>query len=78
MNEGEIKMDRYTKGFVQASLVYFFLAAGFGIWMGMFETTEPVRFAHVHFNLLGFMAMMHNADEKKILAELNEAAGPGK
>jgi hypothetical protein len=51
-------MDRYTKGFVLASLVYFFLAAGFGIWMGMFETTEAVRFAHVHFNLLGFMAMM--------------------
>jgi hypothetical protein len=51
-------MDRYTKGFVLASLVYFFLAAGLGIWMGMAETTESVKFAHVHFNLLGFMAMM--------------------
>ena len=27
-------MDRYTKGFVVASLVYFFLAAVLGIWMG--------------------------------------------
>ena len=27
-------MDRYTKGFVVASLVYFFLASGLGIWMG--------------------------------------------
>jgi hybrid cluster-associated redox disulfide protein len=51
-------MDRYTKGFVLASLVYFFLAAGLGVWMGMAETTEAVKFAHVHFNLLGFMAMM--------------------
>ena len=33
-------MDRYTKGFVLASLVYFFLAAGFGMWMGMADTPE--------------------------------------
>ena len=51
-------MDRYTKGFVLASLVYFFLAAILGIWMGLAETGEWVKFAHVHFNLLGFMAMM--------------------
>jgi len=51
-------MDRYTKGFVLASLVYFFLAAILGIWMGLTETQEWVKFAHVHFNLLGFMAMM--------------------
>ena len=51
-------MDRYTKGFVLASLVYFFLAAIMGIWMGLAETGEWVKFAHVHFNLLGFMAMM--------------------
>jgi hypothetical protein len=57
-NKGELDMDRYTKGFVLASLVYFFLAASFGIWMGVTETAEWVKFAHVHFNLLGFMAMM--------------------
>jgi hypothetical protein len=51
-------MDRYTKGFVVASLVYFFLAAVLGIWMGGTETAGWVRFAHVHFNLLGFMSMM--------------------
>jgi len=51
-------MDIYTKGFVLASLVYFFLAAAFGIWMGAAETSEWVRFGHVHFNLLGFMSMM--------------------
>ena len=51
-------MDRYTKGFVLASLAYFFLAAALGLWMGLAETREWVKFAHVHFNLLGFMAMM--------------------
>jgi len=51
-------MDRYTKGFVVASLIYFFLAAVLGIWMGGSDAAGWVRFAHVHFNLLGFMSMM--------------------
>jgi len=51
-------MDRYTKGFVIASLVYFFLATVFGIWMGVADAPEWVSFGHIHFNLLGFMAMM--------------------
>ncbi len=51
-------MDRYTKGFVVASLIYFFLAAVLGIWMGGADAAGWVRFAHVHFNLLGFMSMM--------------------
>jgi hypothetical protein len=50
-------MDRYTKGFVVASLAYFFLAAVLGIWMGG-RAPGWVHFAHVHFNLLGFMSMM--------------------
>ena len=57
LDKGDI-MDRYTKGFVVASLVYFFLAAVLGIWMGGSDAAGWVRFAHVHFNLLGFMAMM--------------------
>ncbi len=51
-------MDRYTKAFVFASLVYFFLAAVLGVWMGAAEPAGWVHFAHVHFNLLGFMSMM--------------------
>jgi len=51
-------MDRYTKGFVIASLVYFFVAAVLGIWMGGADAAPWVHFAHVHFNLLGFMTMM--------------------
>jgi hybrid cluster-associated redox disulfide protein len=51
-------MDRYTKGFVVAALGYFFLAAVLGIWIGAAEPASWAKFAHVHFNLLGFMAMM--------------------
>ena len=51
-------MDRYTKGFVVASLVYFLLAAVLGTWMGSAEAGAWVKFAHVHFNLFGFMSMM--------------------
>lgn len=51
-------MDRYTKGFVVASLVYFVLASLLGLWMGLGTAPGWARFAHVHFNLLGFMAMM--------------------
>ena len=51
-------MDRYTKGFVVASLAYFLAAAVLGIWMGGTDAAGWVRFAHVHFNLLGFMSMM--------------------
>src|SRR3972149_6059941 len=51
-------MDRYTKAFVVASLVYFFLAAVLGVFLGAAEPAGWVPFAHVHFNLLGFMSMM--------------------
>jgi hypothetical protein len=51
-------MDKYTKAFVVASLGYFVAAAAFGIWMGGGSAPEWASFGHVHFNLLGFMAMM--------------------
>jgi hybrid cluster-associated redox disulfide protein len=51
-------MDRYTKGFVIASLVYLVLASILGMWMGASGVPAWGRFAHVHLNLLGFMAMM--------------------
>jgi hypothetical protein len=51
-------MDRYTKGFVVAALGYFFLAAVLGIWIGSADAAPWAHFAHVHFNLLGFMSMM--------------------
>jgi hybrid cluster-associated redox disulfide protein len=51
-------MDRYTKGFVVASLIYLVLASVLGIWMGTGDAPGWAPFAHIHFNLLGFMAMM--------------------
>jgi len=51
-------MDRHTKAFVVASLVYFLLASLLGVWMGAAATAGWVQFAHIHFNLLGFMSMM--------------------
>jgi hypothetical protein len=51
-------MDRYTKAFVAMSLVWFALAAALGGWMATTNSPEWARFGHVHFNLLGFMAMM--------------------
>lgn len=51
-------MDRYTKAFVVASLIYFASATGIGVWMAGTNAPAGADFAHVHFNLLGFMAMM--------------------
>jgi hypothetical protein len=51
-------MDRFTKSFVIASLVYLVAAAALGLWMGIGSAPEWAYFGHVHFNLLGFMAMM--------------------
>lgn len=51
-------MDRYTKAFVIASLTYLVAAAALGLWMGAGDAPGWAWFGHVHFNLLGFMAMM--------------------
>jgi len=51
-------MDRYTKAFVVVSLVYLVAAAALGLWMGAGGAPDWAWFGHVHFNLLGFMAMM--------------------
>ncbi len=51
-------MDRYTKGFVLASLVYLMAAGALGALTRGAPSPEWVKFAHVHFNLAGFMSMM--------------------
>lgn len=50
-------MDRYPKLFILFSLTYFGIGGLLGIAMGALGH-ETLRFAHVHLNLLGFMAMM--------------------
>jgi hypothetical protein len=56
--EAETDMDRYTKGFVLASLVYLMAAGAIGALTRGGPAPEWVKFAHVHFNLAGFMSMM--------------------
>lgn len=51
-------MSPYMKRFVLASLFYLGLAAAFGILNGIFDVTYFGVFAHTHFSLLGFMAMI--------------------
>lgn len=54
-------MDRFTRGFVLASLVYFVLGSILGVALGSGSALPlpfDARFAHVHLMLLGFMSMM--------------------
>lgn len=51
-------MDRYMKAFVLMSMVYLLAGSILGIWLYAYPPTVLARFAHVHLNLLGFMAMM--------------------
>jgi len=46
------------KLFVVMSIVYFFVGSFLGFLMATDAASEAVRFAHIHFNLLGFMSMM--------------------
>ena len=51
-------MSLYMKRFVYASLFYLALAAIIGILDGTMNLGYAATFAHTHFNLLGFMAMI--------------------
>ncbi len=51
-------MDRTLRWFIIMSLVYFLVASILGVGLSMDMGGVGVRFAHVHLNLLGFMAMM--------------------
>jgi hybrid cluster-associated redox disulfide protein len=51
-------MDRTLRWFIIMSLVYFLAASFLGLGLSMNMGGAGVRFAHIHLNLLGFMAMM--------------------
>lgn len=51
-------MDRYMKAFVFMSMLYLLVGALLGVNLAWSVTSLQLRFAHVHLNLLGFMAMM--------------------
>lgn len=51
-------MDRYTRGFILASLLYLAVGGILGLLMVLDPTSYVVQFSHVHLLLAGFMAMM--------------------
>lgn len=51
-------MDRYMKAFVIMSMVYLLAGSVLGVILAIEPPSPQLRFAHVHLNLLGFMAMM--------------------
>jgi hybrid cluster-associated redox disulfide protein len=51
-------MDKYTKAFIVASLMYLLLGSILGMLTGINASFANYQFTHVHLNLLGFMAMM--------------------
>ncbi len=51
-------MDRHMKAFVIMSMVYLLAGSVLGLLIAWNPVSMGLRFAHVHLNLLGFMAMM--------------------
>jgi cbb3-type cytochrome oxidase subunit 1 len=51
-------MDWYVKAFLKASLVWLALGVSLGIGMAVHPAWAVYRTAHLHMNLLGFVAMM--------------------
>lgn len=55
---GGTAMGRYMKAFVIMSMVYLLAGSVLGLVVAWNPVSMWLRFAHVHLNLLGFMAMM--------------------
>jgi hypothetical protein len=52
-------MQNYPRLFIKAGLIYAVIGALLGITMAINPSlSHPIRFIHIHVNLLGFMAMM--------------------
>lgn len=51
-------MSKTTIRFIKMSLIYLTLGATLGALFFIFPRLLGLKFAHVHFNLLGFMTMM--------------------
>jgi hypothetical protein len=65
-------MDRYTKLFIKASLIYLGLGVFLGTHLAVFEHARAeIRFVHVHVMLLGFMAMLIYGVAYHILPRFN-------
>lgn len=51
-------MDWFAKAFIRASLAWLALGVSLGVGMAMHPSLVVYRAAHMHMNLLGFVAMM--------------------
>ena len=51
-------MSPSTVKFIKSSLVYLVVASTLGALFAIFPNLRAYKYAHVHLNLLGFMAMM--------------------
>lgn len=51
-------MDWFTKAFLKASLSWLALGVSLGVAMAFYQPLAVYRTAHLHMNLLGFVAMM--------------------
>jgi len=65
-------MDKYTKLFIKASVMYLGLGVLFGLYMAATHVVwDEARFIHVHIMLLGFLAMMIYGVAYHILPRFN-------
>jgi len=65
-------MDKYTKLFIKASVLYLGLGVLFGLYMAATQVVwDEARFIHVHIMLLGFLAMMIYGVAYHILPRFN-------
>lgn len=65
-------MDKYTKMFIKASVLYLGLGVLFGLYMAATQVVwDEARFIHVHIMLLGFLAMMIYGVAYHILPRFN-------
>lgn len=51
-------MDWFVRAFIKSSLVWFAAGITLGLAMAIFPTLAVYRLAHLHLNLLGFVAQM--------------------
>jgi cbb3-type cytochrome oxidase subunit 1 len=51
-------MDWFVRAFIKSSLVWFAAGITLGLAMAVFPTLAVYRLAHLHLNLLGFVAQM--------------------
>src|SRR3990170_639179 len=58
MTRGEVRMDWFVRAFIKSSLVWLATGVTLGLAMAVYPPLAVYRVAHLHLNLLGFVAQM--------------------